>query len=165
MTVSVPREVLTKLKKLALLSEEVKQSRWAVSITRLTILKSLCQHHDVANRFVTVLARRTRERAEEKAKQPGSLSGEESARHRDLIHRAVTALENYPRRPAEADRERLWALYHELAGEQNEHRRVYGGPVRIIRNADLLLVEYALRTVLADEASLPLWAYQTARHY
>ena len=37
--------------------------------------------------------------------------------------------------------------------------------MRIIKNNDLLLVEYALRTVLADEGSLPVWAYQTARHY
>ena len=36
------------------------------------------------------------------------------------------------------------------------------GRVRIIKDMDLLLVEYALRTVLADEASMPLWAYQTA---
>ena len=28
-----------------------------------------------------------------------------------------------------------------------------------------VLVEYALRAVLADEASTPLWAYQTARCY
>jgi repressor LexA len=37
--------------------------------------------------------------------------------------------------------------------------------VRIIKNNDLVLVEYALRTVLADEASAPVWPYQTARCY
>ena len=37
--------------------------------------------------------------------------------------------------------------------------------MRVITDNDLLLVEYALHTVLADEASIPVWAYQTARHY
>jgi hypothetical protein len=49
--------------------------------------------------------------------------------------------------------------------EQNEYRRVHGGPVRVIKNTDLLLVEHALRTVLADEPSIPHWAYLTARCY
>ena len=49
-----PRDVLRKVRKLALLPEEVRRSRWAVSITRLTVLKSLCQEPDVANRFVTL---------------------------------------------------------------------------------------------------------------
>lgn len=37
--------------------------------------------------------------------------------------------------------------------------------MRVIKNSDLLLIEYALQTVLADEPSIPQWAYQTARHY
>ena len=43
-----PRDVLRKVRKLALLPQEVRQSRWAVSITRLTVLKSLCQEPDRA---------------------------------------------------------------------------------------------------------------------
>jgi hypothetical protein len=35
----------------------------------------------------------------------------------------------------------------------------------VIKNSDLLLVEHALRAVVADEASSPQWAYQTARCY
>jgi hypothetical protein len=165
MTETVPREVLRKLRRLAQLPEEARQGRFAVSITRLTVLKSLCQPPEVANRFVTYLARRTRQKVEEKARRPGFLSKEEWARHRAMIDRTVTALENYLARPAEQRRSGLWTLFHELAGEQNEYRRVYGGPVRQIKDNDLLLVEYALRTVLADEASASLWAYQTARCY
>jgi hypothetical protein len=165
MTPPVPREVLTRLRKLVLLPEEVKQSRWGIPVTRLTILKSLCQDHEVADRFVTCLARHTRERVQEKAKRPGYLSMEQWARHREMIDSAVTALEDYPNQPSEEDRSRLRTLLHELIDEQNEYRRIHGGPVRMIKNNDLLLVEYALRTVLADEASLPVWAYQAAQHY
>jgi hypothetical protein len=48
---------------------------------------------------------------------------------------------------------------------QNEYKYIYGGPVRLIKNNDLLVVEYALRTITADEMSAPYWAYQTARDY
>jgi hypothetical protein len=165
MTESVPREVLHKVRKLAQLAREARQSRFAVSITRLTVLKSLSQQPEVANRFVTHLAQRTRQKLEKRGSRPGHLSKKERARHHEMIDRAVTALKKYLDKPSEYGRSRLWTIFHELAGEQNEYRRVYGGPVRVIKDRDLLLVEHALRTVLADEASTPLWAYQTARCY
>ena len=59
MTRPVPRDVLRKVCKLAQLPEEVRQSRFAVSITRLTILKSLCQAEQPASGFVIFLARKT----------------------------------------------------------------------------------------------------------
>ena len=165
MAETVSQEVVRKVRKLALLPQEARQSRFAVSVTRLTVLKSLCRRPGAANRFVTHLARRTRQKVEEKAKRPGCLSMEEWARHREMIGRAVASLETYLGRPSEEGRSRLWTFYQELAGEQNEYRRVYGGPVRVVKDNDLLLVEYALRTVLADEASTAVWAYQTARCY
>ena len=165
MNASVPREVLTRVKKLALLPEEARRSSRGVAVTKLTVLKSLCRDHEAADRFVTCLARHTRQRVQEKAQRPGYLAMEEWSRHREMIDRAITTLETYLEQPVEEERSRLWTLFHELVGEQNEHRRIHGGPVRIIENKDLLLVEYALRTVLADEAGLPIWAYQTARHY
>jgi hypothetical protein len=165
MTEPIPRDVLNRVRKLAQLPDEARHSRFAIPVTRLTVLKSLCQQPDVANRFVTYLAQRIRQKVEEKAKRPGYLSMEEWARHRQMIDHAVSALERYLHQPSEAVLSKLWALYQELAGEQNEYRRIYGGPARIIKDNDLLLVEYALRTVLADETSVPQWAYQTARHY
>src|SRR5262249_47828886 len=161
----VPPEVLRKVPKLAQLPDEARHSRLAVSTTRLTVLKSLCQQPEVASCFVTHLAQRTLQKVEEKAKRPGYLWMQEWARHRAMIEQAVMALEQYLEQPSEGGRSRLWTLFHELAGEQNEYRRVYGGPVRVIKDKDLLLVECALRTVLADEASIPQWAYQTARCY
>ena len=119
----------------------------------------------MANRFVTDLAKRTRQKVTETAKRPGYLSKEEWACHREMIDRAVTAVEQYMNRPSAEGSSRLQTLFNELAGEQSEYRRVYGGSVRIIKNNDLLLVEYALGTVLADDTSAPTWAYQTARHY
>lgn len=165
MTNPVSPQVLRKLRRLAQLPDEARRSQFAVSIARLTILKSLCQRLEVASRFVTHLAQRIRQKVEERTTRPGYLSNAEWTRHRLMIAQAVTVLEKYLDQPAEEGRARLWTLFHELAGEQNEYRRVYGGPVRVITDNDLLLVEYALRTVLADEHSAPQWSYQTARCY
>lgn len=165
MTNLVQPEVLRKVRKLIQLPDEARHSRFAVSTTRLTILKSLCQQPDAAGRFVTRLAQRTRQRVEEKAKRPGYLSMEEWARHRAQIDQSVTALEQNLDQPSEEGRSRLWTLFRELADEQNEYRRIHWGSVRIITDTNLLIVEYALRTVLADKTSIPVWAYQTARCY
>ena len=51
MTNLVLPEVLRKVRKLALLPDEARRGQFAVSITRLTVLKSLCQQPEVASRF------------------------------------------------------------------------------------------------------------------
>ena len=63
--------LLRKVRKLAQLPDEARRSQFAVSITRLTVLKSLCQQPELASRFVTHLAQRTQQKVEEKAKRPG----------------------------------------------------------------------------------------------
>ena len=160
----VSPDVLRRLRKLAQLPAEARRSRFAVSTTRLTVLKSLCRQPEVARRFVTYLALRTWHRVE-KVKRKTYHPKEEWARHREMIGQTVAALKNYLKKPSEVKRSGLWTLFSELANEQNEYSWIRGASVRNITDTDLLLVEYALRTVLADEASIPLWAYQTARHY
>ena len=85
MTTAVPREVLTRLKKLALLPDEIKQSRWAVSITKLTTLKSLCKEPEVANRFVVYLARKTLERVRHGKGRAAHLCTDVQHRHTELM--------------------------------------------------------------------------------
>src|SRR4051795_10488290 len=123
----VPQDTVRKVRKLAQLPEEARQSRFAVSITRLTVLKSLCREPEVGARFVTYLAQRTRERVEEKARRPGYLVTQEWARHREMIDRAVAELEHYLDHPSHEARSRLWTLLDELSGEQNEYQHIHGG--------------------------------------
>ena len=52
MTEPIPRDVLNRVRKLAQLPDEARHSKFAIPIMRLTVLKSLCQQPDVANRFV-----------------------------------------------------------------------------------------------------------------
>jgi hypothetical protein len=159
------REVLNRIRKLVLLPEEVKQSRWAVSSTRLTTLKSLCQDPEVANRFVTYLARKIVERVEAGQGRSHQSNKAREALHRQMMAEALVGMEAWARDPSDERRRALWDLLIRLQAEQNEHQRIQWGSVRLITDQDLLLVEYALRCVLGSANEAPFWAYQTARHY
>jgi hypothetical protein len=165
MTEAAPREVVRKVRKLAQLPEEVRHSRWAVSVTRLTVLKSLCQEPQAAHRFVTSLARKTLERVERGQRQAERLPPETARAHRELMAEALAEMESWIEAPSEARRQGLRDLLARMQAEQNEYRSIPWGAVRLIHDADLLLVEYALRCLLAPPREAPRWAYQTARHY
>jgi hypothetical protein len=162
---TVSKDDMRRVRKLAQLPDEARACQFALQVTRLTALKSLCREAEVANRFVTYLAQRTRDRMRGTGKKSRVLRAGERERRRKMIDEAVTVLEQHLAHPSEQTRSRLWAMSRELTDEQNEHRRIHGGPVRIIKDKDLLRVEYAVRTVVATKDSAPLWAYQTARHY
>jgi hypothetical protein len=59
----------------------------------------------------------------------------------------------------------LAALLGRMRSEQNEHRNIPFGAVRLITDSELLLFEHALSCHLAHERDVSTWAYQTARHY
>lgn len=52
-----------------------------------------------------------------------------------------------------------------MRAEQNEHRNIPFGALRLITDGHLLLFEYALSCLLAHERDVGLWAYHTARQY
>jgi hypothetical protein len=162
MTQPVPRDILARIRKLALLPEEVRQSRWAINVTRLTSLKSLCRDPEVAHRFVTYLARKTLDRVEEKKDPPGNSVAQ---LHREMMAEAVVEMETWLREPTETRHRHLWELLGRIRDEQNEFKRVKSAVVRIIRDSTLLLVEYALNCVVHSADQAGDWAYQTARHY
>ncbi len=164
MSQPIPREVLRKIRKLAALPDEARQCQFAVSITRLTVLKSLCQEPAVANRFVTHLARQTLQRVEQGQGHTRKRPPDQDQGHRQLMREALEELEDWPEVPTEEDRQRLWNLLHRIRGEQNEHRRIKWGALRIITDNDLLVIEDALQCVLHPHDT-GIYAYQTARQY
>jgi hypothetical protein len=91
-----PRNVLARIRKLALLPEEIKQSRWAVSITKLTTLKSLCQEPEVANRFVTFLARKNLERVQQGKGRSARLDTDVQTLHKQMMTDALAEMEAWP---------------------------------------------------------------------
>ncbi len=165
MTSQPRRDVLFRLRKLAGLPAEIGESRWAVAVTRLTVLKSVCRQPNRANRFVAHLARKTFEHPNEEkgfSAHPATPTGRS---HRQLMEDALDGMTAWQRSPTEELRRTLSELLGRMRAEQNEHRNIPFGAVRLITDSTLLLVEYALECHLAREREVGTWAYQTARQY
>jgi hypothetical protein len=123
-----------------------------VLITRLTVVKKLCENPDAASAFALFLARRAQERLrEKKAKE----------RYRQLANSAVKEMKHYLDKPTEDGKWRLLDLLHEIKEEQNEHTPIKWGLVRNIKCWDLLVVEKALQGFMRPEEA-KFWLYQAA---
>jgi len=162
MTQTLPRDVLLKVRKLAVLPEEARQCQFAVPVTHLTILKSLCNQPEVANSFVTYLAGKTLQRVQQ---GKGRSRIAKDLAHRHLMADALVEMQAWLREQTEERRQRMWELLERMRSEQNEYQRIKWGPVRLIRDADLLLFEYALHCLLGTAHEAGHWAYHTARCY
>ena len=69
-----------------------------------------------------------------------------------------------PGRSHQERKERLYPLLREIEQEQNEHKRISWGMVRIVHSMELVVVENALKSILRDDEA-PIWLYQAARDY
>jgi hypothetical protein len=92
MTPPPPRDVLLHIRKLAGLQAEIPDSRWAVSVTRLTVLKSLCRHPDLANRFVVHLARKTLDHLDEGKGRSAHPAPPSDQSHRRMMEDALDGM-------------------------------------------------------------------------
>lgn len=146
--------VLKKVEKLEEIAEALRRGE-DFSITRLTVLKGLCNDRRAAGEFALFLARKAQKNLKE---------GEAPDRYRKLVDRAVREMKPYQADPADERKDRLYDLLREMRAEQDEHRNIAWGSVRLIESMDLLVAEKCLRAVLRpDEA--PNWLYQAARDY
>jgi hypothetical protein len=150
-----PKPVVQKVRKLAEIAAALRQGQ-DFSITRLTTLKGLCEDPRAAHAFALFLARHARQKlAQGKAPEPVKQLGDQ----------AVTEMEEYLDEPSDERKDRLRALLREVEAQQNEFKRVSWNQVRLIHFRDLLVIEEALRCLLADRGTMPIWAYQAARDY
>jgi hypothetical protein len=146
--------IAKKVKKLGEIAEALHQGE-NFSVTRLTIIKSLCEDPQAAGAFAVFLARKIQRKMRQ---------DEGQKRYRQLVNRTVKELATYLDKPTKDRKERLTTLLHEMQAEQNEYKRISWGMVRIVRSMDLLVVEKALRSVLRSHEA-PFWLYQAARDY
>ena len=143
-----------KVEKLEEIAGELRRGK-DFSITRLTILKGLCEDRRAAGEFALFLARKAQERLKE---------GEAPDRYRKLVDRAVKEMKPYLAGPTGERKDRLYTLLREMQSEQDEHKNIAWGSVRLIKSMDLLVAEKCLRAVLRPDES-PQWLYQAARDY
>jgi hypothetical protein len=146
------KKVIKKVEKLDGIAEALRQHDH-FSITRLTVIKGLCENPEAAGAFALFLARKIQRRMREK-KSP--------KRYRELVNRAVREMKPYLDDPTEDRRERLWSLWREIEAEQDEYDKIPWGVVRNVKSFDLLVVEHALKALRRPyEASF--WLYHAAR--
>ncbi len=110
-----------------------------VEVTRLTVVKKLCEHPEAAGAFAMFLAQQAQGRLSEK-------HGKE--RYVQLADRAVREMKSYLDHPTEDCKMQLRSLLLEIQAEQNEYVSIQWSAVRSIKSWDLLIVENALRTIL-----------------
>jgi hypothetical protein len=146
---------LKKVVKLEEIAEALRQGE-QFSITRLTILKGLCEDRRAAGQFALFLARKAQKKLKEEKKAP--------EHYRKLVDRAIREMKPFLDDPAEERKERLYELLREMVSEQDEHKNISWGAVRIIKSMDLLVAEKCVRAVLRPEEA-PFWLYQAARDY
>lgn len=163
MTQTTQHDIAVKARKFAEMAAELRQGR-DFSITRLTSVKNLCQEPATAARFVTYLARITLERVAQGKGRTRQRPDAEAGRHWQLMTEAVVALEQWLDSPSESLRQQLRELLGRMWQEQHEYKNIPFGAMRLVRDWDLLLMEYAVQCILHPDES-PYWGYQTASHY
>jgi hypothetical protein len=144
----------TQVQKLEEIIEEI-QGKEIVQVTRLTVVKKLCENPDAAGAFAMFLVQKAKGRLKE---EPGK------ERYVQLADRAVREMKSYLDQPTEDRKKELRSLLLEIEAEQNEYVSIKWSAVRNIKSWDLLIVENALRSILHREEA-PRWLYQAARDY
>ncbi len=118
---------------------ETIRGKESVQVTRLTVVKKMCENPEAATAFAMFLAQQAQERLREKR-------GKE--RYVQLADRAVREMKSYLDHPTEDCKMQLRSLLLEIQAEQNEYVSIQWSAVRSIKSWDLLIVENALRTIL-----------------
>ncbi len=148
------KKLLKKVEKLEEIAPALRQNDM-VSVTRLTVIKGLCEDLKAAGAFALFLARKIQKRMREK---------DAPKRYRELVDRAVREMKPYLDQSTEEREERLWSLLREIEDEQDEYENIPYGVVRNIRSFDLVTVEHAVKAVLRPYEA-PFWLYHAARDY
>jgi hypothetical protein len=143
-----------KIRKFADMTEALRRGQH-FEITRLTSLKGLCEDPGAARSFALFLAVHARKIAEEK---------KATKRVKELMDKAIPEMKSYLDDPTKERKERLYDLLREIVEEQDEHKRISWGQVRIVHSMELVVVENALKSILWDHEA-PFWLYQAARDY
>jgi hypothetical protein len=134
---------------------EAIRRRERVEITRLTVVKKLCEDHGAARAYALFLARKAQGRLREK---------KGAHRYLALANRAIREMKSAPDQSPEEINWSLLEVLGEIKAEQNEYKSTRWGMVRQVECWDLLIIEQALRGFdRKDEA--PYWLYQATRDY
>jgi len=155
--------IAKKIKKWIQTTQEVEKALFAIPITRLTSIKSLCVDEVAAEKFALYIARLVQQQMD-RATCPEHFTNEEWTQQKQLVDEAITLMQSYLESPCYESRQSLRNLLREIDGLQgDDYRNFRWATVRFVRSGDLLKLEYALRCFV--ETDFPYWTYKLAREY
>ena len=150
------------VRQLAAIAPALRQGQ-AFSITRLTNLKALCRDPRDAALFALHLATAVH-REIERGPRPRHIDPDAWKRHQALAAEAMAAMRERPARPSMQSRSRLQDILSRVESVQSTFVHVPFGEARTITDMPLLIIEYALRTLVSPRESTHL-GYRIARAF
>jgi hypothetical protein len=151
-----------KIRRLAQMAAELQEGD-NFEVTRLTTLKSLCEDSKAAAQFAVHLAKQTYQKMQEQAR-PAHIEPAQWDTYKGLVAKALEPMEAYVEELSEQAKSALWSVQAEVRGVQNTYENHRWGPIRVIHSSEVLLIEYALSSLLQPHASAD-WGYRIARQY
>jgi hypothetical protein len=155
--------IANKIKKWVETAQELnnEQFRFAIPITRLTSIKSLCQDEVAAAQFALYLAKILQSQMQAES-CPSHLSPSEWETHTTIVTNAVTEMERYIDKPLPEGKQSLQKLVRQIDELQGDDvRKISWSTVHFVKSGNLLKLEYAIRCF--TDRDFPYYAYKLAR--
>jgi hypothetical protein len=159
------KAIATKIKKwLSTVNELNTQSYpFAISITRLTSLKSLCQDEAAAKQFALFITARIQAQMQE-SDRPERYSPDEWQTYLSLFTEAINLMAAQAVTQTDESSSAIRKLLKDIDALQgNQYRNIPWGTLHIVRSGELLKLTYALQCF--ESNNVPYWAYKLAREY
>jgi hypothetical protein len=157
------RTIANKIKKWIKTTKEVEKTRFAIPITRLTSIKSLCVDEIAAEKFALYITQQVQQQMNQ-VSCPEHFTNEEWEQQKQLVNEAIALMQSYLDSPSDESRQFLKNLLRDIDGLQgDDYRNFRWTTVRFVRSGDLLKLEYALRCFV--ETDFSYWAYKLAKEY
>jgi hypothetical protein len=154
--------IIKKIRTLAQIAHDLREGEH-FSLTRLTLLKSLCNDPEAAAKFALHLAKKTQQ-AMKSQSCPDYVEAKTWQRYQRLAASGVRGMTRHRKEGATETEEPLRELLTEIRNAQNRYEKQGWGLVRIIECLESLVVQTALGCVLRPRPS-PDLGYFLARQY
>ncbi len=155
--------IANKIKKWVQTAKEAKENRFAISITRLTSIKSLCTDRVAAEKFAIYIAKRVQQDMNQTT-CPEHYPEEEWEQHKQVIAEGIAQMEFYLENPSNEGEQSIRKLLKTIDSLQGDDRRnIHWGTVHFVRSGNLLKLDYSLRCFTDND--FPYWIYKLAREY
>ncbi|NER93530.1 MAG: hypothetical protein F6J86_06785 [Symploca sp. SIO1B1] len=137
--------------------------RFALPITRLTSIKSLCQDEIAAQQFALYFSKQVEQQINT-ASLASDFTPEELEIHKSVIAEGIEMMERFLETPTHEGKQSIRKLLRQIDDLQGDDVRNFRwSTVHFVRSGYLLKLDYALRCFVEPDFST--WAYKLAREY